>query len=123
MTNQNGEKQQGSPPGVKTIFEYASEGSTFDVLPEEVKKEVRRADKFKDERDALAEIQVDQLFAEAAGVIREIMYGEDPKLALGAACEVFRMRAVTLKANKKRQTADAVAKRLFDGFNFQGSGS
>lgn len=133
MTNQNGEKQQGSPPGVKTIFEYASEGSTFDVLPEEAKKEVRRADKFKDERDALAEIQVDQLFAEAAIVMRELLdtpdglSEKDPyggyNVRLRAAAEVFRLRAVTLKANKKRQTADAVAKRLFDGFNFQGSGS
>lgn len=133
MTNQRDEKQQGSPLGVRTIFDYASEGATFDVLPEESKKEVRRADKFKDERDALAEIKVDQLFAEAVGVLRELLEtpdglsDKDPyggyNVRLRAASEVFRLRAVTLKANKKRQTAEQVAKRIFDGFNFQGSGS
>lgn len=133
MTNRSGEKQQGSPPAPRTIFEYASEGVTFDEMPETARKDVRRADKHKDERDALAEIRTDQLFAQAAAVMVELLDApdglseKDPyggyNVRLRAAAEVFRLRAVTLKANKKRQTAESVAKRIFDGFNFPSSGT
>lgn len=113
------ERNQGSASGPVTIFEYAAEGKTFDELPETSQKDVLRADKDKDCRDALAEIRADQLFATAAGVLLDLMSGDDGKLALGAACEVFRFRAVTLKGNKKRQSADKMAKVLEDGFKFR----
>lgn len=110
---------QGSAPGCKTIFEYAAEGLTFDELPEDSKSHVRQADKDKDARDSLAEIRADQLFATAAGVLLDLMNGDDGKLALGAACEVFRFRAVTMKSNKKRKTAEDVLKAVSDGFTFR----
>jgi hypothetical protein len=112
------ERNQGSAPGPRTIFDYAAEGETFDQLPEELRQDVRRADKDKDARDALTEIRADQLFATAANVLLDLMQGDDGKLALGAACEVFRFRAVTLKSNKKRQTAESVAAKIADGFKF-----
>lgn len=121
MTNQKSRRNGGTPD--KTLFDYASDGVTFDSLPEETRKEVRRADAHKDERDALAEIRTDQLFAEASGVIVDLMRSNEPMLQLKAATEVFRLRAVTLKANKKRQTAESVAKRIYDGFTFGGSGN
>lgn len=123
MTNRTDGNQQGSPPQARTIFEYASEGVTFDEMPEETRKTVKQADAHKDDRDALAEIRTDQLFAQAAGVIQGLMENEDPFLQLKAATEVFRLRAVTLKANKKRQTAEKLATKLFDGFKFRGSGT
>lgn len=118
MSNHNGHNQ-GSGSGQKTIFDYASEGATFDSLPEESRKDVLRADKDKDARDALAEIRADQLFAEAASVLVELMGSDNEKVRLGAACEVFRLRAVTLKGNKKRQSAETVAKAINDGFKFR----
>lgn len=123
MTNYTVGNQQGSPPHPRTIFEFAADGITFDEMPEERRKEVRGADSHKDDRDALAEIRTDQLFAQAAGVIQELMSHEDPIVQLKAATEVFRLRAVTLKANKKRQTAESVARRIFDGFMFPSSNS
>ncbi len=117
MSNSTRQKQ-GPDPGQRTIFDYAQEGASFDALPEQERKHVLQADKDKDSRDAFAEIRADQLFAEAAVVLAELLGDENPKTRLGAACEIFRLRAVTLKANKKRQTAEKIAKAIDDGFRF-----
>ena len=129
MSNGTGRKQE--DPDQKTIFDYASDGVTYDGLPDLVKTEVLPSDRFKDHRDAIAEIRADQLFARAAGVLVELLdtpdglNEKDPyagaNVRLRAASAILSLRAVTLKANKKRQSAEAVAKRLADGFNFPGS--
>lgn len=116
MTTTQSQNQEDPTP--RTIFDYAREGQSFDDLPEPVKKHALREDKHKDARDAVAEIQTDLLFAEAAKVMRELLVSEEDKVRLGAASEIFRLRAVTLKANKKRQTAEETVKRLQDGFKF-----
>jgi len=118
MTNHNTHLQESGSPQ-KTIFDFASEGGNYDTLPADARKEVLLADKDKDSRDAFAEIRADQLFAQAAGVLVELMDSDEAKIRLGAACEVFRFRAVTLKGNKKRQSIEKLIAALDDGFRFR----
>ena len=118
MTNQHTDLQ-GPGSAQKTIFDFAAEGGNYDTLPTDARKDVLLADKDKDSRDAFAEIRADQLFAQAAGVLVDLMESDEEKIRLGAACEVFRFRAVTLKGNKKRQSIEKLTAALDDGFRFR----
>jgi hypothetical protein len=101
-----------------TLFDFAEGVDCYDTLSDPLKEQVSDLDKQKDSRDILAEMKTDVLFHKAAQVLTELLDSDDDFFRLKAASEVLKMRAATLKANKRNTGLKEAVEGLRDGFNF-----
>jgi hypothetical protein len=102
----------------KNLWDFAREAQTFDDLDETDKETANSLDKSKDNRDTLAEFKVDRMFAVAVKVCNDMLDSPDPEIKMEAVKEVFKLRAVTLRANKKQKTEEKKIQAAYDGFTF-----
>ncbi len=111
-------KNQGSHTE-KTLWDFARESTfCFDELDQQDQENVSLLAENKENRDSLAEFRADQMFCVAAKVCRDLLDHEDDMIRLGAVKEIFKLRAITLKCNKKEKIEDKKTKAVYDGFTF-----